>query len=108
MGCIYIIAALTTNIWQFAACSLIIGLGSAAGFSPLISDLSLWFNKHRSLAVAFAASGSYLSGAVWPMAIEHFQTTQGWRATHVGIAIFVPLMSIEPQLKNIASSFNQE
>src|SRR5689334_932707 len=37
----YIMAAVTTNIWQFAACSLVIGLGSAAGFSPLISDLSL-------------------------------------------------------------------
>jgi MFS family permease len=90
----YIAAALTTNIWQFAACSLVIGLGSAAGFSPLISDLSLWFSRHRGLAVAFAASGSYLSGAVWPMAIEHFQTTQGWRTTHVGIGLFVPLVMV--------------
>lgn len=90
----YILAALTTNIWQFAAFSLVIGLGSAAGFAPLISDLSLWFSRHRALAVAFAASGSYLSGAVWPMAIEHFQTTQGWRATHVGIGIFIPLVMV--------------
>jgi MFS family permease len=90
----YVMAALTTSIWQFAACSLVIGLGSAAGFSPLISDLSLWFSRHRALAVAFAASGSYLSGAVWPMAIEHFQTTQGWRTTHVGIGLFVPLVMV--------------
>ncbi|MBB3650087.1 MFS family permease [Rhizobium sp. BK619] len=90
----YITAALTGNIWQFAACSLIIGFGSAAGFSPLISDLSHWFNKHRGLAVAFAASGSYLSGAVWPLVIEHFLTSQGWRATHVGIGIFVPLVMV--------------
>ena len=90
----YITAALTSNIWQFAACSLIIGFGSAAGFSPLISDLSHWFNKHRGLAVAFAASGSYLSGAVWPLVIEHFLMSQGWRATHVGIGIFVPLVMV--------------
>ncbi|WP_436015766.1 MFS transporter [Rhizobium sp. LjRoot254] len=90
----YIMAAFTANIWQFAACSLVIGLGSAAGFSPLISDLSLWFSRHRALAVAFAASGSYLSGAVWPMVIEHFQTSQGWRATHIGIGIFVPLVMV--------------
>jgi MFS family permease len=90
----YIMAALTTNIWLFAAFSLVIGLGSAAGFSPLISDLSLWFGKHRGLAVAFAASGSYLSGAVWPLIIEHFMTIQGWRATHVGIGVFVPLVMV--------------
>ncbi|MXN49378.1 MFS transporter [Shinella kummerowiae] len=90
----YIVAAFTTDIWQFTALSVVIGLGSAAGFAPLISDLSHWFRKHRALAVAFAASGSYLSGAVWPLIIEHFQATQGWRATHVGIGLFVPLVMV--------------
>jgi MFS family permease len=90
----YVMAAFTTNIWQFAAFSLVIGLGSAAGFSPLISDLSLWFARHRALAVTFAASGSYLSGAVWPLVIEHFLTTHSWRSIHVGIAVFVPLVMV--------------
>ena len=90
----YVMAALTTNIWQFAALSAVIGLGSAAGFAPLISDLSHWFRKHRALAVAFAASGSYLSGAVWPLIIEHFQATHGWRSTLIGIGLFVPLVMV--------------
>ncbi|MGQ3215640.1 MAG: MFS transporter [Shinella sp.] len=90
----YIAAAFTSNIWQFAAISAVIGLGSAAGFSPLISDLSHWFRKRRALAVTFAASGSYLSGAVWPLIIEHFVTAQGWRATHIGIGLFVPLVMV--------------
>jgi MFS family permease len=90
----YVAAAFTSNIWQFTAISAVIGLGSAAGFSPLISDLSHWFRKRRALAVTFAASGSYLSGAVWPLVIEHFQTTQGWRATHIGIGLFVPLVMV--------------
>lgn len=86
----YVLAASTSNIWQFAALSTVIGLGSAAGFAPLISDLSHWFRKHRALAVTFAASGSYLAGAVWPLVIEHFQSAYGWRATHVGIGLFAP------------------
>ena len=94
LGVGYVAAAFTSNIWQFAAISAVIGLGSAAGFSPLISDLSHWFRKRRALAVTFAASGSYLSGAVWPLVIEHFLTTQGWRATHIGIGLFVPLVMV--------------
>lgn len=86
----YVLTAFTTSIWQFAALAAVIGLGSAAGFAPLISDLSHWFRKRRALAVAFAASGSYLAGAVWPLVIEHFQSAYGWRATHVGIGLFVP------------------
>lgn len=94
LGVGYVAAAFSSNIWQFSAISAVIGLGSAAGFSPLISDLSHWFRKRRALAVTFAASGSYLSGTVWPLVVEHFQTTQGWRATHIGIGLFVPLVMV--------------
>ncbi|UDF29019.1 UNVERIFIED_ORG: MFS transporter [Roseateles sp. XES5] len=90
----YVAASFTSNIWQFSALSVVIGIGSAAGFSPLISDLSHWFRKRRALAVTFAASGSYLAGAVWPLVIEHFQTTQGWRATHVFIGLFIPVVMV--------------
>lgn len=90
----YVCAAFTSSIWQFAVFSLIIGLGSAAGFSPLISDLSLWFSKHRALAVAFAASGSYLAGAVWPLVIERFLISWDWRSIHIGIGVLVPLVMV--------------
>lgn len=90
----YIAAAFTSTIWQFAALSVVIGLGSAAGFSPLISDLSHWFRKRRALAVTFAASGSYLAGTVWPLVVEHLQTLYGWRTTHIAIGIFAPLVMV--------------
>lgn len=90
----YVLAAFTTSLWQFALLSMVIGFGSAAGFSPLISDLSHWFRKRRALAVAFAASGSYLAGAVWPLVVEHFQSLYGWRATYEGIGVFCLLSMI--------------
>jgi MFS family permease len=90
----YVLAALTSSIWQFALLSAVIGFGSAAGFAPLISDLSHWFRKHRAVAVSFAASGSYLAGAVWPLVVEHSQSAYGWRATHVGIGLFAPIVMI--------------
>jgi MFS family permease len=90
----YVMAALATSIWQFALLSAVIGFGSAAGFAPLISDLSHWFRKHRALAVSFAASGSYVAGAVWPLVVEHFQSAYGWRATYAGIGLFVPIVMV--------------
>src|SRR5262245_48970859 len=53
----YVLAALTSNIWQFALLSVVIGFGSAVGFAPLLSDLSRWFRNHRALAVSGAAWG---------------------------------------------------
>src|SRR5262249_46846189 len=48
---------------------------------------SLWFTRHRGMAVAIIASGSYLAGTVWPPVVQHFIQTVGWRQTHLGIAL---------------------
>ncbi|MFJ5370630.1 MFS transporter [Bosea sp. CER48] len=84
----YTAAGLSHSLWQFTlAHGLLIGLGTGAGFSPLISDLSHWFRRHRGLAVVCGASGSYLAGVVWPQVIQWGLVNHGWRATHFGIAV---------------------
>jgi len=95
----YAAAAMSHSLWQFAlAHGLLIGMGSAAGFSPLISDLSHWFRKHRGLAVVCGASGSYLAGVFWPQIITWGVANHGWRATHFGIAVvtLVVLLPLAP------------
>ncbi|MDW5441496.1 MFS transporter [Polaromonas sp. SM01] len=86
-------AALSSNIWLFAlAHGLLIGLcGSAATFSPLLADTSLWFARRRGIAVAVCASGNYLGGALWPPIIQHFVESVGWRQTYWGLAVFCSL-----------------
>lgn len=90
LGAGYILAGLSTTLWQFMlAHGLLIGLlGSSATFGPMIADVSRWFLRHRGIAVAIAACGSYFAGALWPPVIHYFVDGFGWRATHVGIGIF--------------------
>lgn len=88
LGAGYILAGLSSTLWQFALAHLfLIGIGGGAGFAPLIADLSHWFRRHRGLAVVFGASGSYLAGVIWPQVISWGLTHHGWRATHIGIGI---------------------
>ena len=86
-------AALSDNIWLFAlAHGILIGLcGSAATFSPLLADTSLWFARRRGIAVAVCASGNYLGGALWPPIIQHFVDSVGWRPTYWGLAVYCSL-----------------
>ena len=63
-------------------------LGCSATFAPLVADTTLWFNRHRGIAVAICASGNYLAGAVWPPVLQYFFDTSGWRDTYVGVGIF--------------------
>jgi MFS family permease len=64
----YVAAGLAPSLLFYAlAQGVLIGmLGSAAAFGPLMADASLWFRRRRGIAVALAASGNYLAGAVWP------------------------------------------
>ena len=85
----YILTASAPTLPVFAVVSgVTIGIGSAASFAPLVADASLWFDRHRGLAISLATIGSSLSGVVWPPIIQHFIAGVGWRLTHIGIGIF--------------------
>jgi len=84
----YVAAASATRLWLYAlAQGLLIGVGSAATFAPLLAHISLWFTRRRGIAVAIFASGNYLAGTVWPPIVQHFIASSGWRATYLGIAV---------------------
>jgi MFS family permease len=89
LGVGFIVAAMTTAIWQFAIIQgVLIGVGAAATFGPLLADISHWFRRRRGIAVAIAASGNYLAGAIWPPLVEPLIQSDGWRAVYVGIGLF--------------------
>ncbi len=89
LGLGYVVASQATSLWQFAlAQGLLVGAASSATFAPIIADTSLWFTRHRGMAVAIISSGSYLAGTVWPPVVQHFIQAVGWRRTYVGIGVF--------------------
>jgi MFS family permease len=83
----YVLAGLSTALWQFIIVSFLMGLGTSATFAPLMAEASHWFERYRGLAVTIVASGNYIAGTFWPPLINWTTQTYGWRATHFGIAI---------------------
>lgn len=61
---------------------LLLGLfGAACMMSPLLTYVSLWFERQRGQAVALIASGQSLAGVLWPMLFEMLIADHGWRFT---------------------------
>jgi MFS family permease len=88
LGSAYVLAGLTTTLWQFIAVYFLIGLGTSATFAPLMAEASHWFERYRGLAVTIVASGNYVGGTLWPPLVNWGVQSAGWRTTHIAIGIF--------------------
>ncbi len=93
----YALASRTHDLISYALVhGVLIGmLGSGALFGPVMADASLWFRRRRGLAVAVAASGNYVAGAIWPPIVAAATQAHGWRATELGIGAAM-LLTIVP------------
>jgi len=87
-------AGLAPNLTQFAVMHVLIGLGASATFGPIMADTSRWFTRRRGIAVALAACGTYLGGAIWPPVLEHFIAGAGWRATLIATGAVCALATL--------------
>jgi MFS family permease len=88
LGAAYVVAGLSTTLWQFIAVYFLIGIGSSATFAPLMAEASHWFERYRGLAVGIVASGNYVGGAIWPPLVNWGVQSMGWRSTHIAIGLF--------------------
>ena len=86
LGASFAAAAFAPSPLILAAIHLPLGFATAASFAPLIADVSHWFLRRRGVAVAAAASGNYLAGAVWPLLLSGLLAAEGWRAVYLVLA----------------------
>ena len=95
LGSGFVLAGLAPNLIMFSAAhALLIGIGAGTGFAPLMADISHWFVKRRGFALVVVASGNYLAGTIWPMAIKFALPAYGWRTTYIAIGIIVAVTVI--------------
>src|SRR3981081_312810 len=88
LGLAYVLAGLSTTLWQFILVPVLIGLGTSATFAPLMAEASHWFERYRGLAVTIVASGNYVGGTIWSPVVNWGVQSAGWRTTHIAVGIF--------------------
>ena len=68
---------------------LILGLlGNGAMFSPLLTNVTHWFDRRMGIAVAIVSGGQSLAGAIWPPIFRYAIEQYGWRDTMFGYGLF--------------------
>ena len=62
--------------------------GTGALFAPMLTHVSMWFDRRRGSALALVSSGQYVAGALWPPIFERAIAAFGWQATMLGFGLF--------------------
>src|ERR1700676_3762451 len=88
LGLAYVLAGLSTTLWQFILVHVLIGLGTSATFGPLMAEASHWLERYRGLEVTIVASGNYVGGTIWPPLVNWGVQLTGWRTIHIAVGIF--------------------
>ena len=88
------LSAISGSVHTLSAVHVVLGIGTAACFAPIIADVSQWFLKRRGIAVAIAASGNYFSGTFWPPLMVPLMADFGWRGTYalLGAVVLVVVL----------------
>lgn len=78
-------------VWQlYLGFGLLVGLLGGSGiFSPLMANVSRWFDRRRGTALTLVASGQPLAGALWPPVFRWGVNHLGWQATMLWYGVFV-------------------
>lgn len=75
-------------VWQFYAYHLLLGgVGAAAVFSPMLSNVGRWFGPGRGLAMGLTTAGQALGMGGVPYICALLTAAFTWRAGYLGMAI---------------------
>ncbi len=102
LGAGFILGSYSTGLWQLIVIQgLLIGIGSAASFGPLLADISHWFARRRGIAVTAVACGNYIGGMLWPLVMQPMMAAGGWRLSYllIGIICVVAMLPLAAMLR---------
>ncbi|MFL6677770.1 MAG: MFS transporter, partial [Burkholderiaceae bacterium] len=93
------LASRATSLLEFQLVyGLLIGVAAGSLMVPLMSTVTLWFDRHRALAVSLVSSGI----GVAPMTVSPFAAqlvvTHGWRTSELILAAAVVLLLVPAAL----------
>jgi len=90
MGVGAILTSMVSSPWElYVIYGVMMGfLGRSALFSPLMANITHWFDHKRSMAVGVLGSGQGLAGAIWPPVFQHSFDAIGWRQTSLWYGVF--------------------
>jgi MFS family permease len=77
-----------SNLWHvYLGWGVIIGIGGACCFTPVLSTIPRWFVKKRGIATGLAVTGFGLGAVFSPPIAQWLISSYGWRQAYIVLAV---------------------
>jgi MFS family permease len=95
-GCAIVsLSLLRSEIWQFYATCIILGLvGNGAAHLAYSRSISTWFQQRLGTALAFVMVGAGLGAMILPVVAQFVVTRSGWRAAYLTLGSLALLLGL--------------
>jgi len=110
LGLGYLLMSQVGTIWQFYLFyGVIIGLGMAGSWVPLVSLAARWFLKRRGMATGIIISGIGIGTLIGPPLAEFLISIYDWRQSYLilGITVMVLVVSAAQFMKRDPAQIGQ-
>ena len=110
LGLGYLLMSQVVAIWQFYLFyGVIIGLGMAGSWVPLVSLAARWFLKRRSMATGIIISGIGIGTLIGPPLAEFLISIYDWRQSYLilGITVLILVVSAAQFMKRDPAQIGQ-
>ena len=92
-GLSLILTSQTSFAWQlFISYSLLLAIGTGAGYTIVMSTTSRWFDRKRGLAVGIVSSGVGVGTVAMAPFATHLITNFGWRMAFIVVGLIAGLV----------------
>ena len=99
LGLGYLLLSQISDIWQlYLFFGVLVGIGMACIWVPLLSTVSRWFVRRRALMCGIISAGFVASIAVMPLVAGWLVSIYGWRESYIIFAVITLVIVIGASL----------
>ena len=83
----FLLASRVTQLWQlYLVWGLVMGIGNACGYIPIMSSIARWFSLRRTTAIGITIAGFATGAIFWPPFTQWIIDTLDWQRAFLILA----------------------
>ncbi len=94
-GISFLLTSQITALWHlYLIWGILMGIGSAFCFIPIMAIVPSWFTRSRGMAMGLVMTGSALGGVIAPLLTQGLISASDWRFAYIILGVIIIVLAV--------------